>query len=93
MPLTPEANLFQMLVADISSKLGVICDCDVLDELLSLDVVHAVDTGDTVTAVPVSPCCPLLYLLTLLLRTRRRGHGRSRRDRTPPGHRGSSARG
>ena len=25
------------------------CDCDVLDELLGLDVVHAVNTGDTIT--------------------------------------------
>lgn len=29
----------------------------------------------------------------LCFHTRRRGHGRSRRDRTPPGHHGSSARG
>lgn len=39
------------------------CDCDVLDELLGLDVVHAVDTGNTVTDCPVSPCCPLILSL------------------------------
>ena len=38
-----------------SSKFGGYCDCDVLDELLGLDVVHAVDTGNTVTVVHVSP--------------------------------------
>jgi hypothetical protein len=35
--------------------IGDNCDCDVLDELLGLDVVHAVDTGNTVTGVHVSP--------------------------------------
>lgn len=38
------------------------CDCDVLDELLGLYVVHAVNTGDTITEVPVSPCSPLILL-------------------------------
>jgi hypothetical protein len=48
MPLTPEANL----VATVSSLRAAAESrkMDVLDELLGLDIAHAVDTGNTVTA-------------------------------------------
>ena len=59
MPLTPEANLSNALVFRSNGALAANSRCDVLDELLSLDVVHAVNTGDTVTEYPVSPCCSL----------------------------------
>ena len=45
MPLTPEANLPPVSFRERLSC----CSIGVLDKLLSLDVVHAVDTGDTVT--------------------------------------------
>jgi len=55
MPLTPEANLYYLLVCRSKKVTDNNCDCDVLDELLGLDVVHAVDTGNTVTEFHVSP--------------------------------------
>jgi hypothetical protein len=44
MPLTPEANL-QTVSHDASPSQGV----DILDKFLSLDIGHAVHTGDTIT--------------------------------------------
>ena len=42
---------------------------DILDKLLSLDIVHAVDTGDTVTAISqiCRSCNSLSYLLGSLI--------------------------
>ena len=55
-PLTPDANLLQLSVLDRGCRENL----NLLDELLSLDVVHAVNTGDTITN-PMSANLVLLY--------------------------------
>ena len=64
-PLTPDANLLQLSVL----RCGRRENFDLLDELLSLDVGHAVDTGDTITN-PLSAICsssltPFVYCASL----------------------------
>ena len=53
MPLTPEANLAHAVspahVISTSPMVG-----NILDQLLSLNIVQAVDTGDTVTVCPLA---------------------------------------
>jgi len=46
MPLTPDANLWMHELLMLMNSLDV---SDLLNKLLSLDVAHTVDTGDTVT--------------------------------------------
>ena len=71
---------------------------DILDELLGLDIVHAVHTRNTVTRHPLS--APAIFCdgrdgchSSFGWRTRRKAHVRSRQDRPLPEHHGSSARG
>ena len=60
MPLTPDANL------------GVVSRCvvvlsfimNILDQLLGLHIVHAMDTSDTVTSIPLASCV-LLTMFTM----------------------------
>jgi hypothetical protein len=75
----------------LASCRGRRAGCGVLNELLGLDVVHAMDTGNTVTVVLVS--FPVFFCNALRRRTRRRAHVRSRRGCSPPGRHGSSAQG
>ena len=44
MPLTPEENLIV-----VSKGMRVASNFDVLDQLLGLDIAHAMDTGNTIT--------------------------------------------
>lgn len=47
MPLTPEANL-----GDVSiSKVYLVQERNLLDQLLGLNIAHAMDTGDTITVI------------------------------------------
>jgi len=45
-PLTPEANLLSLLA---SSRQAMSREKNLLNQLLGLDIAHAMDTGDTIT--------------------------------------------
>ena len=60
-----------------------------LDQLLSLHVVHAVDTRNTVTVATVS-ASSYAAMMCIVFHTRRRARGQSRRGQTPPARRVSA---
>ena len=49
MPLTPEANLCIVSWGELNASPGQ----DSLDELLGLDIGHAMHTGDAITRKPI----------------------------------------
>ncbi len=69
MPLTPEANLYQLLVAAASTQTLGMDGVNILDKLFGLDVGHAVDTGNAVT---IHAQLVTYFLRTLVVAAHRR---------------------